>query len=167
MKRIPLGKTGKYTLVDDTDFDWLNQFTWFLTAGRANRNVWPIDNDEPTSMSRLIMGCKRGDGILVDHKDGNRLNNQRYNLRRATVAQNCQNSKKRSKKSVYKGVRAKKKRWEARITCNGKAIRIGTYPTEIEAAYAYDKAALEYHGEFARLNFPIVPQVRRRLSSAH
>jgi len=92
----------------------------------------------------------------VDHTDGNGLNNCRANLRSATQSQNGMNRRKQGNKSGYKGVSraTNSNRWQARIRVNRKATHIGTFDTRIEAARAYDEAALVLHGEFARLNFP-------------
>lgn len=95
--------------------------------------------------------------LHVDHKDRNPFNNQKNNLRIATPTQNCANSGKRSSNwSQFKGVRKRdnKNYYEACITIKGKYIYLGSYKTQKEAALAYDKKALEIHGEFAVLNFP-------------
>lgn len=85
------------------------------------------------------------------------LNNTRNNLRLATYSQNRVNRELRSNnKSGFKGVCWNKSRenWEVTIQINGKHRHIGYYDTPEEAARVYDEAAIKYHGEFARLNFP-------------
>jgi hypothetical protein len=93
--------------------------------------------------------------ILVDHKDNNGLNNQKYNLRVCTQWQNLRNSTRRSNNtSGFKGVSRFRNKWISRIRTDEGRICLGTFNTPEEAAIAYDEAALKYHGEFANLNFP-------------
>lgn len=97
-------------------------------------------------------------GNYCDHKNRNGLDNRRENLRKAALwQQNCNRGLPRNNTSGYKGVYASRCRyspWQARIGYKGKSISLGYYETKLLAAKAYDKAALEYHGEFAVLNFP-------------
>jgi len=93
---------------------------------------------------------------IIDHIDGNTLNNCKSNLRFCTTSQNAMNCKKSISvlSSVYKGVRFKKdsSKYTAQITFNGKLVHIGYFENEVDAAKAYNKAAIENFGEFARLN---------------
>jgi hypothetical protein len=93
----------------------------------------------------------------VDHVDRNRLNCTRENIREANRSQNNANvSRKRGSTSHYRGVRrevrSKKESWTARIAARGQQIHLGSFDCEEDAARAYNKAALEYFGEFAVLN---------------
>ncbi len=111
-------------------------------------------------MHREIMNFPKG--LLVDHRNNNTLDNRRANLRPATSSQNMVNRRRDKSKnsSQFRGVRFRKERgrWSAQITINGKTFWLGSYDNEIDAARAYDRAAMKYHGEFAKLNFP-EPQI--------
>ena len=158
-KYIPLTQ-GQYALVDDADYKWLNQWNWCYNQGYAKRSDCHLGRRHRVTiiMSRLIMNCTEADkDIKIDHKNGDTLDYQRHNLRRATPIQNTQNQKIRlTNTSGYKGVSLfnPTPMWQARICVDGKRKFIGSFATAELAARAYDEAALKYHGEFARLNFP-------------
>ena len=100
------------------------------------------------------------DHLVADHINHNGLDNRKANLRPATRAQNNYNRlaiKRKGATSKYKGVAWKKeyKKWNAQIYFKGECIFLGYFKEEKQAAKAYDKAAKEYHGEFASLNFPL------------
>jgi len=98
---------------------------------------------------------------LVDHIDGDKLNNQRDNLRVATDSQNvCNKRMQRNNTTGYRGVQKSGKKWSAGIDVNGIHTHLGVFATPEEAAQAYDVAALHYHGEYARLN--ILPSLGRQ-----
>jgi len=147
MKRIPLTQ-GKFSIVDDDDFEWLSKHKWTFNGYCAYRKV----DDKNVYMHREIM--KTPKGMDTDHKNHNRLDNKKENLRIATRSQNSWNKKKMDDNtSGYKGISKKKKKWRARICVDGNHIYLGYYATKIEAALAYDNAARKYHGEFAYTNF--------------
>jgi len=154
MKTIILTQ-NKVALVDDADYEWLNQWKWYAQKGRytfyACRKIKKKGKWKLLQMHRLIMNAKKGQ--MVDHENGNGLDNQRDNLRFCTHGQNMAN-RKSSGISKYLGVNWHKrdKRWQVHITTNKRNIPLGYYKDEKEAARIYNKAALKHHGEFANLN---------------
>lgn len=157
MEQIPLTK-GKFALVDDEDFEWLNQWKWHTLLKKngkcyAARTATSMNVKTYVLMHREIL--KTPAGMLTDHKDGNGLNNQRDNIRVCTNLQNCMNKRARGGISHYKGVFLVRttKKWIAQIGMNNKAYHLGTFDTQEEAARAYDAAARIYFKEFARPNF--------------
>lgn len=151
-KEIPLTQ-GKVAIVDDADFDWLNQWKWhYAAAGYAARATGGRRNRHILYMHRLIVDAPAGSH--VDHRDHNGLNNQRSNLRIATPSQNHYNARRNHGSSKYKGVyySTARKMWVATIHADHRRIHLGTFATELCAALAYNSAAIQYHGEFALLN---------------
>ncbi len=149
MREVPLTQ-GKVSLVDDADYKYLNQFKWF--AHKIDKTFYAVRDVGKTRlyMHRVLVGI---DGLEVDHRDRNGLNNQRYNLRPATRSQNVANQPPhKDNKSGFKGVTQERNRWKARIMVDGCQIHLGCYDTAIEAAKAYNGAALKYFGEFAYRN---------------
>lgn len=102
-------------------------------------------------LHRQIKNAKKGD--IIDHGDGNGLNCQEYNLRFCTHSQNMAN-RKAFGKSIYLGVAYNQshKLWVAAIKINGKRKHLGYSKDEAECALLYNEAAINIHGEFARLN---------------
>lgn len=154
MKEIKLTQ-GYVALVDDEDFEYLNQFSWHADKSKTNiyasRKITVNGKRINQRMQWDVMGNK-----WCDHIDLNGLNNQKSNLRKCTKQQNNMNQKPRkNSSSKFKGVSWKKKinKWQSQIEFNKKGIYIGVFQSEIEAAKAYDKKALELFGEFAWLNF--------------
>lgn len=153
MKKIPLTQ-GKYAIVDDIDFEYLNQWKWtFHNLEYAYRKD-SKDNRKNILMHRAIL--KTPTGKLTDHVNGNGLDNRRGNLRVCTSSQNQKNQRKnKANTSGFKGVSwdKERKKWAAYINANGRLYHLGRFSIKRVAAEAYDKAAKKLHGEFARLNF--------------
>jgi len=161
MKEIPLSQ-DRVALVDDADFEWLNQWQWGYqrrsdtTRTYALRRVGHLKSQRTIYMHRMILGLRHGDGVVSDHVNGNGLDNQRHNLRRCTHAQNLWNQRPqtRPKTSRYKGVHWYRnyQKWRAQIRHNGKCIHLGYFASEDVAAHEYNLAAQRLFGEFALLN---------------
>lgn len=160
--RIPLrakdGSVRAWAIVDREDAD-LAGLRWYLSSrGYAQRKTV----HQTIMQHRVILAHAIGRELLpleqCDHINGDRIDNRRDNLRIATNRQNSQNRKPMGK-SAYMGVSWDKNAWRAKIlpagaVKRGAQIHLGRFTDEAEAARAYDRAAREYHGEYARLNFP-------------
>ncbi|HUW19242.1 MAG TPA: HNH endonuclease [Sedimentisphaerales bacterium] len=154
---IPLTR-GQFAVVDAEDYPTLSQFTWFAEGTKKNCYAVRKENGKSIKMHRQITNAP--DHLVVDHIDHNGLNNRRSNLRLATFTQNCRNQRRLSHgSSKYKGVHwnKKAKKWAAAIRCDNKTRHLGYFHDEIQAARAYDRAARNYHGVFASLNFLLSP----------
>lgn len=156
MKEIKLANTTEVALVDDEDFEFINQYSWHFRSQKiryASSSI-KIDGKRLNKlMHRLIM--KVSENEQIDHIDGNKLNNQKNNLRIATKSQNRMNIPKfKNKSSIYKGVSwsTNRNKWWTEITFEGKTYFLGRFKSEEEAAKAYNKKAIELFGEFANLN---------------
>ena len=144
-------------MIDDADFDWLNQWNWFImkTGNISYAARWDRTSGSPKLilMHRIVLNIKAG--MVTDHIDKNGLNNQRYNLREATISQNAANiNSQKNTTSKYLGVywASNPKKWFVTLQKNKKNFYIGKYDNEEEAAKAYNEAAIKHHGEFANLN---------------
>jgi len=154
-RRIKLAK-DKFAVVDPEDYQKLAEYDWHLwESGSYNQYAIRYEKGKSLKMHREITNAPVG--LVVDHKNGNGLDNRKENLRIVTMTQNHYNRKKTSRKttSKYKGVHriTDRKAYCAKIRYEGKTIYLGYYKDEIEAAKAYDEAAKKLFGEFARLNF--------------
>ncbi|MFH1370912.1 MAG: AP2 domain-containing protein [Planctomycetota bacterium] len=167
-RRINLGE-GEWTIVDADVYYRLGNFKWVISGNGtklyAARFVKIASGQaKMVRMHRELMNFPKG--FLVDHKNCNSLDNRRENLRLATRSQNMYNKSKTKKKtsSRFIGVCYNKSRrkWEVRIYCQRRKIWLGRFDSEIDAAKAYDLAAIKYHGEFAHLNFPVEDYVNEK-----
>jgi hypothetical protein len=156
MKEIKLTQ-GKVALVDDENYEYLNQWKWH---GHKDRGIWYAircqkegNKIKRIAMHRVIL--KTPLNMVGEHINHDGLNNQNANLRNATFSQN-QHNKRSAKNSTskYLGVHYFKRRFiKSQIRFNGVNIYLGTFMTEEMAALAYDVKAKELFGEFANLNF--------------
>jgi hypothetical protein len=161
MARLQL-KNGGTALIDDIDVERVSQFNW---SSFESRNTTYVRNRSKRIgcpvLHRFILGIT-DDSVIVDHANGDGLDNRRSNLRVCSNQENCSNQRIRTqhngkpKSSRFKGVTLMNKRfhhvWMSQIGVKGKIKRLGTYVTEEEAATAYDIAAMFYFGDFAQTN---------------
>jgi hypothetical protein len=182
MREIQLTQ-GYVTQVDDKNYEYLNQWKWY--ADIKGNTVYAVRKTESgyIAMHRLIMNATKEQ--IVDHINQYGLDNQECNLRFATKSDNAKNCRShKDSTSKFKGVSATNKSYSriskktgeitryvypdwyvAQIVHNGKHYNLGTHKTEIEAAIAYDKKAVELFGEFASLNFPVNNRIRDNFPS--
>ena len=149
------------TTIDVEKFEEISSYKWYLTKCDSNfyvcRYIKSGNKYIKMYLHRFLLNASKGQ--IVDHINGNTLDNRLCNLRLATAAENNRNSKiSKSNKSGYKGIYYNKlfKKYIAQITVNYKGIYLGAFKTKEEAALRYNEAALEYFGEFALLNKVIV-----------
>lgn len=150
--RIPISnRESQYFKIDDEDYDLISKYTWCISNGGY---ITTSIKRKTVRLHRLLLGLVTDDGNIVDHIDCDKCNNCRDNLRLCSKSENNRNVRKPSTNmSGFKGVSKHANKWVARICLDGKSRHLGLYSDIIEAAKAYDKAALELHKEFARLNF--------------
>jgi len=156
MKEIQLTQ-GKVAIIDDEDLEKVYQYKWCACKGGktfyAQRNIKINGKYTMVSMHRFIMDYPIG--LQVDHINHNGLDNRKENLRVCNAAQNQWNQKSRTDNaSGFRGVSLFGKKWRAHIRISSKKIYLGSFNAKEEAAFAYDKKAVELFGEFACLNFP-------------
>lgn len=148
---------GKSILIDDTDAD-LADAKWHMSKSRDGCQGYPR-NGKNQYLHRVVA---RRMGIVgsIDHRNGDKHDSRRSNIRKATPQENNWNTGARlqyggkAPSSRYCGVswRGEQRKWEAYIRVDGRKIHLGRHDSEKDAAEAYNRAAEEHHGEFARLN---------------
>lgn len=155
MKQIPLSK-GQIAIVDDDDYLKIGKKHYYYhQKGYALRWAGSENHPKEIYMHQDIMGMPPS-GMFIDHINRNRLDNRKCNLRFVTRAQNRVNSRKTRYGiySLYRGAHfhCLRRKWAASIGAKGKLIHLGYFQSERDAALAYNKAAVKFHGEFAKLN---------------
>jgi hypothetical protein len=150
VRQIPLGG-GVYAYVDAADYEWLSRWTWSFRGGYAMR----LQKRKQIYMHREIMRPPKG--MIVDHKNRNKVDNTRANLWVCTHQENaCNRGKRRDSRSRFKGVSFNTDygKYFAAIFYKGQRYFLGYFPNEVEAARARDRKAVELLGDCALLNFP-------------
>lgn len=145
---------GHSAIVDDSDYDMLNNYTWHLgNNGYIKTFVGGRKNSKCLLMHRLIMNPPADHE--VDHINGDKLDNRRENLRIVTRSQNARNLRRHKQfSSRFKGVswNPDAQLWESRINVDLRTIHLGQFTSEIQAAQVYNTMAIELFGKFASLN---------------
>ena len=142
---------GKLAIIDAEDYEKLSRVKWQFNNGYAVKSVRVGKKFKTLMMHREILNAP--EGLEIDHKNGNRLDNRKSNLRFCTRSENiCNISALPNKSSPYKGVTWHKvsKKWQARVKKNGKSYFLGLFHNECDAAQAYVEKAKELHYEFFR-----------------
>jgi hypothetical protein len=151
--RIIKSVEGLDITVDNGDYSLLKDSKWRVNShGYVFRNETINHKNTFISLHRFLMNFPNG---TVDHINGDKLDNQRENLRICKFSDNNKNQPRyKNNKSGYKGVtwHSRHNYWEAHIGVNGKQLFLGKFNDKKEAALTYNYAAQKYHGEFARLN---------------
>jgi hypothetical protein len=157
MKQIPvvplkITRRTVFALVDDEDYDFLNKFEWYPRSNGKKLYARARIDGKYADMHQLILPSPSYK-LTPDHINNNGLDNQKHNLRLATKSQQGANTAAKGK-NKYKGVHFKKQcnKYIAEIMCKGVRQYLGSFRSEAEAALAYNKAAFEAFGEFAKLN---------------
>ena len=143
---------GLSTLIDAIDHELVAPYKWYPWP-RKEGGFYVVAGFEGTTllMHRVVMNAQPGE--IVDHKNGDGLDNRRStNLRITNYSGNRANTGLRGNRTGLKGVESKRGRWNARIEKQGKVFWLGTFDSPIEAAVAYDRAAVELFGELSATN---------------
>ncbi|QDX93603.1 hypothetical protein EEL30_15635 [Brevibacillus laterosporus] len=155
-REIPLTK-GEVAIVDDLDYELLSRYKWhYVSSGYAGRSIHHRDTIARSFvlMHRKIVGAPVGK--VVDHINGNKLDNRRSNLRIVDQTKNQANRQQlnRNNKSGFRGVSWSKAagKWESSVMFLGKKIYLGIYESPVDAAVAYNTKASELFGDCAQLN---------------
>lgn len=155
MREITIDKKYR-VLVDDADYELVSGFRWSVLIGK---NGYPYAmrwvSSKPVLMHRFLLSTPKG--MVVDHINGNGLDNRRENIRICSHTENMRNRRiNRNNTTGFKGVSVslgRKKKYQASLERFGKKITFGYFEKLEDAARAYDIGARMYFGDFARTNF--------------
>jgi hypothetical protein len=162
MKLIPLSQ-GQFAQVSDHRYEYLSQWKWAARWSPSTSSYYAQRTEYvghcragkvTIQMHRLLLGLKPRDGKIVDHDNGDTLDNQDHNIRVATIEQNAKNRRRNKNNACgLKGTHwsEQKKRWIAQIQVDGKKIHLGGFKNKELAHAAYCEAAVKYHGDFAKV----------------
>jgi HNH endonuclease/AP2 domain len=163
MKRILLSQ-GRHAIVDDKDYSYLVQWKWSFgrstnpDLGYAMRSDYSSGKSKTVLMHRIVLERTLGRDLTREaiHRNGNRLDNRRANLREGTPSQRMHHGRRKKPNctSRYIGVsfHRPRKKWMAGISVRSRQINLGYFTDEARAAAAYNEAAVKYYGEFANQN---------------
>ena len=150
---------GYNVLVDDEDYEKFRKYSYHIQYNSALEGRYYFIRvirisgiyKESRALHRDVMGCTKGDGVVIDHIDGNTLNCCKSNLRKCSTAENSQNRRiNHNNTSNVKGVYLHEGKWRVRIQANKIRYFIGDFYTLEEAKVAYEDASKKYHGKFGR-----------------
>jgi hypothetical protein len=159
VRHLPVGNDGLFATVDTADYKRLSRYKWFpMHRGRLTYAFCHLPGGKVMSMHRMLIRPRAHK--VVDHIDGNGLNNRRCNLRECSQRQNLANTRPPRDAKLYGdtphyiGVRRCRNKWQASITYRGKFYHLGLFDDPVAAAKARDRKAYEFWGSYAYLNFP-------------
>jgi hypothetical protein len=150
--------SGYDVLIDDEDIDRVKELSWHLQKNRINEGCFYFRHDgkdDRINLHRYIMGCVYGDKLIVDHINGDTLDNRKSNLRICTFSENTRNRKRhKNNKSGVKGVCFHKasRKWIVQIRVNKTKIYLGIFENIEDAKNEYKKASELYHKDFGRID---------------
>jgi hypothetical protein len=156
---VELSISGGIALIDESHANLVQIFNWHKTpSGYASTSI----KGKKILMHRLLMGAKRCD--IVDHINGDRLDNRMENLRFVTRGQNAQNAKRGTAVSGFTGVSLDRGYYKAYIKVRGKRMHLGHFKEPIAAAIMYDHYARKYYGPLAKTNEKHFREIAERLN---
>ena len=156
---VEISIDGHRVFVDDDMENIVSSLNWRVRNIRGKKYVTYCTTKKGKRvhfyLHRYVMNLCKGDGKIVDHINGDSLDNQKANLRLVDCRQNNLNSAKKKSKhgNRFRGISTRSYGIASQIRINGEIKYLGTFQTDVEAAYFYDLASIEYHGEFGRRNF--------------